>query len=283
MINYNLVETARGGAIWMYFIITVLFALGNYFSVKMFKPVYPGWGRILFGALILICTNIAFSLIFFQIPLLATIFTLLSWYFEVKFLFGYDWLQAVGAWFMPFLTSIIFLLVLWHGTAYSDSTISALMKYLAIFLVIGVGNYVSMVLWKPKNKGLFMVIVGSITLLIVGYLLTFIKIGMPNVSWLIPLTGSIVWFFVVKYLFGYDWKYAFGAWFMPILSYACVFIPFWNFTKDGQPMISGDWMKMVLGFNAGNVPLYIWMSVGGVAFIVTAALAITSYSKSKKA
>ncbi len=113
MINYNLVEFVEWNAVLLYFIIMLLLALGNWIAVKLLKPTYPGWGRVLFGALILFCANIVFSLIFFQIPLLATVFTLLSWYFIIKFLFDYGWGKAILAWLVPIAVTVGVMAALW--------------------------------------------------------------------------------------------------------------------------------------------------------------------------
>jgi len=120
MINYNLVGFAGSDSSWigygamlMYIVIFVCFMLGNWLSSKLMKPTYPGWGRILYGALLLLCTNIVFSLVFFQMPLLATIFTVVAWYFEVKFLCGYSWGKAIVGWLFPIAIAVIVILILW--------------------------------------------------------------------------------------------------------------------------------------------------------------------------
>jgi hypothetical protein len=141
MINYNLAifeNLFPGQSVgWMYatiilfIVIAFSFAIGNMISVKLLKPQFKNAGRIFYGALIWLCTNIMLTLIMFQIrpwamdgisATIALIYIIIFFvvnfvalYFETKFLFDYDWGKAVIAVIIPLVVATIIIGILWFA------------------------------------------------------------------------------------------------------------------------------------------------------------------------
>lgn len=134
MINYNLAifENLFPGqsvgwmwaAIILFIVIAFSFAIGNMISVKLLKPQFKNAGRIFYGALIWLCTNIVLTLIMFQIKPWSTnafawsffiifiIVNLVWFFFEVKYHYDFQWGKALMT-IIPFIIASILLYVQW--------------------------------------------------------------------------------------------------------------------------------------------------------------------------
>ncbi|MCK5744259.1 MAG: hypothetical protein KAH30_05925 [Caldisericia bacterium] len=141
MINYNLAifENLFPGqsigwmwaAIILFIVIAFSFAIGNMISVKLLKPQFKNAGRIFYGALIWLCTNIVLTLIMFQIKpwamdgisatvaliyiIIFVVVNLFAFYLVTKYLFDYDWGKAVLAVITPLVVATIIIGILWFA------------------------------------------------------------------------------------------------------------------------------------------------------------------------
>ncbi len=125
MINYNLAifeNLFPGQSVgWMYaaiilfIVIAFSFAIGNMISVKLLKPQFKNAGRIFYGALIWLCTNIVLALFLNGFNLWVNILSLVAFYFETKFLFDYDWGKAVVAVIIPLVVAVVIIGILWFA------------------------------------------------------------------------------------------------------------------------------------------------------------------------
>lgn len=106
MINYNLASLGETSlmiwAIVFYFAIMFAFVLGNFIAVKVLSPQFKNVGRMFYCALIWFCTHIVISLFLnpisdpFRIWLIIAL-SIIAFYFEIKFLFDYNWAKAIWA------------------------------------------------------------------------------------------------------------------------------------------------------------------------------------------
>ncbi len=127
MINYNLAIFENAalfpgkagnwmfGAVVLFFVIMLAFAIGNYISVKLLKPTHRDLGRVFYLALIWFCTNIVLALFLRGQNLLVNILSLIAFYFETKFLMDYKWGKAIIAVIIPIIVAIIIIGILWFA------------------------------------------------------------------------------------------------------------------------------------------------------------------------
>jgi hypothetical protein len=102
-----------------YIIVMLGFVIGNLIAVNILSPKFKNVGRLFYCALILFCTHIVLSLFLnsitdpFKIWLVIGL-SFVAFYFEIKFLFDYTWLQAICATIIVCVVADIVILVMYY-------------------------------------------------------------------------------------------------------------------------------------------------------------------------